>query len=235
MQQEEPKKIENKTQLKMADVNLNFLPKRVRSFISSHGDEEITSMFIARSVIDKNVESFLNTISFGLLNKIKKKLNYDKLFHLKLIINGKYTYEKNQTVNIGGPYVKGKDEQQLPIDVPSGLTIVDFMNKGMKRMKDSFFKYDAFNQNGGTNCQIFVLNNLIANGLAAPRIVRFVKQDIKTIAEGLPSFVKDAARTITNITQIGDYIRQELGLKHGGVVHQPYIFVDMGDKTHFTL
>lgn len=195
------------------------LPRRASTFVESHANEKIDSLKVCRVPISGIITKILNVVSFGLLNKVQEKMGYDKLFHLFLVINDKYVYEKNQVVNIGSSYKPSKDEQCIPINFNKNLTIGEFVQNAKEKMGDSYYKYDAFNQDGGTNCQRFVIESLRANGIQPP--VNFIDQKAEEIAKGLPNAVAEESRTVTDLAALADFLRQAVGLKHGGVVSMP--------------
>jgi len=196
------------------------LPKRVRTFIEKEAETPITSIKVCRTPVSSTIVKILNTVSFGLLNKIQQRMGYDKMFHLFLVINGKYVMEKNQVLNIGSSYSSSNNEECQDVPLKGNeITIGEFVSNTEKRMGSRFYKYDAFNQKGGGNCQDFVKNALASNGLDTQS--SFVDQKAEQIAKGLPSYVKEGSRTVTDLAALGDYLRQAIGLKKGGVVTMP--------------
>jgi len=193
------------------------LPRRASTFVESHANEKIDSLKVCRTPVSGVITKILNVVSFGLLNKVQEKMGYDRLFHLFLVINDKYVYEKNQVVNIGSSYKSSKDEQCVPINFGNkDLTIGEFVQNAKDKMGDSYYKYDAFNQDGGTNCQQFVIQSLRANGIQPP--LNFIDQKAEQIAKQLPNAVAEESRTVTDLAALADFLRQAVGLKHGGVV-----------------
>jgi hypothetical protein len=196
------------------------LPRRVKTFIEKNADVPLTSLKVCRTPVNNTIVKILNAVSLGLLNKVQQRMGYDKMFHLTLVLNNKYVMEKNQVLNIGSSYSSSKDEECEDVDLGGqDVTIGEFVSKTEKRMGNRFYKYDAFNQNGGGNCQDFVKNALAANGLDTHS--SFVDQKAEEIAKSLPGYVKEGSRTITDLAALGDFLRQAVGLKKGGVVTMP--------------
>lgn len=193
------------------DSFLEDFTQKEKSFLNSHGDEIITSISVCRDKIQPAIKTFLNTISFGLLDKITKKLGYDQLFHLYILINGKYRIEKNETINFGSG---SKSADYVEIDsLPEDLTISQFINNGVQKMgKNRFFTYSAFKY----NCQNFILGLLQSNNIKAP--VSFIDQKASEIVESLPNYVEPTTNAITDLAAALSTARKKLGFKEGGLV-----------------
>ena len=73
----------------------NF-PFSFREMLKTHGNKIITSIIIVRSPISNILYQILNNLTLGQLDERLNDYNYDQLFHLKVIINNKYSIEKNQ-------------------------------------------------------------------------------------------------------------------------------------------
>ncbi len=193
------------------DSFLEDFTQKEKSFLNAHGDEVITSISVCRDKVQPAVKTFLNTISFGLLDKVTKKLGYDQLFHLYILINGKYRMEKNETINFGSG---SKSSDCVEIDsIPEDLTISEFVNNGVEKMgKNRFFTYSAFKY----NCQNFILGLLQSNNIKAP--VSFIDQKASEIVESLPNYVEPTTNAITDIAAALSTAKKKLGFEEGGLV-----------------
>jgi hypothetical protein len=193
------------------DSFLEGFTKKEENFLNQHGDEIITSIFVCRDKLESRVKSLLNTISFGLLDKVTKKLGYDQLFHLYILVNGKYRMEKNETINFASG---SKSSDCIPIEnIPENLTIAEFVNNAVKKMgKNRFFTYSAFK----FNCQDFILGLLQSNGIKAP--VSFIDQKASEIVKQLPGYVAPVANVITDLVAALSTARKKLGFERGGLV-----------------
>jgi hypothetical protein len=198
-------------------VDSNLSPNNQR-FLKANGDTVITSMRVERKPLSKTVEGILNTVSLGTFDSAKKKLNYDSMYHLYVVINDKFILEKNELLNFGN-YIKSENSESMDVkNIPSGLTINSLIDKTRKKMGDSFIKYSAFN----FNCQHFILNLLQANGLDTPELKKFILQDAKKVLKGLPSYVEDLTDNVTDIASIGRFFKEKiLGYKRGGTIFMP--------------
>jgi hypothetical protein len=181
-------------------------PPEVTSWLNKHGDEKITSLKVGRVPVAGMVRGFMNLLSLGALNKAAKKAGIDTLFHLYLIINDKYRFEKNQLITFSNYKPQGKDEQivDIPLD-GKDITIGELVDNAVKRMgKTDFFTYGAF---GNRNCQGFVLGLLQGSNFKAP--TSFIKQDVEEIVKNVPSYVPKVANAITDLAGALDLLKQK--------------------------
>lgn len=194
-------------------------PPEVKDFLDKHGNEVITSIKVGRTPVAGAVKNVLNLISLGTLKKAVKKAGIDTLYHLYLIINDKYRFEKNQLITFGSYKPQGKDEQVIPINFSKDdLTIGQFVDNGVKYMgKNDYFTYGAF---GNRNCQGFVMGNLRGNGITPP--TAFIQQDVETIVKNTPSYLPKITNAITDVAGALDLIKQKirrlLPFEEGGMI-----------------
>lgn len=187
------------------------VPPQVANFLKSHGEDKITSLSVGRTPISKTLDLALDVMSGGKFGQIKKKLGYDKFFHLFVIINGKHRIEKNELFNII-PYSKGSEEEDIPVSLEGkDLTISQFMANASKGDETNFYRnYNAF----GANCQAMVMKLLSRNHLVTAEIVQFVKQNVEEYAKE-----HDLVDTSKAITDIGSIVNRLLQLVTGGKRH----------------
>ena len=172
----------------------------LRKFLETYGNENIVKITVGREPLSSPIKQTLNLLSLGKLDISLKNLNYDKLFHLFLILklsNGKsFHIEKNQRINVYEGGIRGET-----IDVPmkTPIKVIDFIDKTKKRMGPNFFPYDIRN-----NCQQFVDNLLTANGLNNATTHKFINQDVKEVFQSMPGYIEKISRGITNIAGVID-------------------------------
>lgn len=185
------------------------IPTKVSNFLKQHGDEPIESLKVVRVPIYKTLDLAVDVMSGGKFGEIKKRLGYDKFFHLFVVINGKHALEKNELFNVKS-YTPQKDEES--VDVPltnKGITISDFLKNASEGDEKAFYRdYDAF----GANCQQMVIRLLSKNHLLTPTIQSFVKQDVETFVKEL----KPTAKRAKNITNVASVVNRLLQLVSGG-------------------
>jgi len=167
-----------------------LLPPSSRKLLAQVGKEKVVSITIERSPI----LGWFNIITFGRFYKFIHKLHYDHMFHLSLVINGKYRLEKTQVVRFE-KYVPQKDTESMKVDIPPqyDASIDDMINITRDYMgPERFSNYNVATE----NCQIFVNAVLTANGLNTEKTKEFVLQDVETVIKNYPG----AKKIITFIT-----------------------------------
>jgi len=171
-------------------------PPAVRSLLASQGDKKIQSMQVARSPIQSAVKGVINLISSGQLSENQKKLGYDDIFHLYLIItldSGKsFKIERNEDVNVSGPSVSS-DSQVMNVNVKP-VTLNEFINNGSKG--SGFWRYDA----RSNNCQKFVRDMLQGSGMLTSELNSFIQQDAAGLFESMP-LTEKIAKGLTDFKQ----------------------------------
>jgi hypothetical protein len=186
-----------------------LLPPRSRALLKKVGNEEIISLKAVRAPILKPVKGFLDLLSLGSFSKALDKLGYDKAFHLALVINDKYTFDKQEVVRFD---LKGKEPpeaQYINIRVPPNTTIDQFIEKTRQLMGDkNFSDYNAKTN----NCQVFVMSALKANGVLDQSQVNFIKQDAVAIFNLMPKYVEKLAKDITDLGAVGSKLLEGEGL-----------------------
>jgi len=199
--------------LLLSHISENLSPKSVK-FLKANGDTVITKLRVEKKPLDKGVNALLNTISLGTFQKAKKDLDYDDMFHLYMVINDKFVIEKNELLNMG-TYTTDSNSQSMDVNnIPDGLTINEFVNKGQKAMGKDFQTYDAYS----TNCQDFVRRVLDANGLLTSSLKDFIMQDGALVLSKMPSYMASTSKTLTDIGAIGRFLKEKAGFKQGGVI-----------------
>jgi hypothetical protein len=186
-------------------------PPKVRQVLEQYGNANVIKLNVIREPIKKFIDYALNIISLGRWGEAKRRLNYDKLFHLYMIAtlqltNGDMGYlkiEKNEVINITTDL--GTRDQQAEyetVPVPCCLTVFEMMNNTREAVGPAMFKYEAFNN----NCQIFLLNILKANDLATGHVSAFINQGVENLLQELPQYVRPFANLTTNIAGLANRI-----------------------------
>ena len=100
-------------------------------------------------------------------------LNVEKKYNIKAsksVINALNGVSLNIEI---GKTKKDKMESEEIDQIPSGLTLLEFVESGKARMGQMFFPYDSKTN----NCQDFILNMLMASNMGTQEDYTFVKQD----------------------------------------------------------
>jgi len=182
----------------------------VRRFTEANGDAGIASIVVCRMPVTQIYERVANILSLGKWEANKKKLQYDKMLHIYLVIrltNGKtITFEKNHLPEITNSSKIGSDSMQAGGSKKTFRMALEGAEKAAGG--DKLWVYDAFTQ----NCQYFARDFLRGAGISGPRLNKFIMQDAAAVVEGLPLFQK-IARKITDAANVADVARNGKGKK----------------------
>jgi hypothetical protein len=95
-----------------------------REMLKAHGNKIITSIVIVRSPISNILYQTLNNLTLGQLDQRLNDYNCNHLFHLKVIINNKYSIEKESTIKFtNNNHVPANSETREVKSIPHNLTI----------------------------------------------------------------------------------------------------------------
>ena len=177
-----------------------LLPPKARALLDKVGDETITSLTVVRTPLSSFVTTLLNVISLGAFQKAVKESPYEKMMHLAMVINGKYTTEKNEVIKFAQSNPVKSNSQTMSVPVSKKVTIRELFENGRKQMGDEkFTSYDARTN----NCQSFLIGLL--NGLFLTDSVRsFIKQDAEQIFKKMPSLSEKIGRFLTDVGAVGE-------------------------------
>ena len=178
------------------DDFLNTRPRKVNNFMSKYARMKIINISICRVPLNSKIKFILNLFTNGKVNEIKKRYNYDEIFHLYLLFtleNGeRYLIEKNEVVSI-----KKFNNQYKKGDCKSKNIIVMFGGMIIKSEKNytNMYKYSAHND----NCQKFI--KTLLNNIGIFEFDDFIMQYHAN--EILTGSRKKISQIITNIAGIG--------------------------------
>lgn len=178
-------------------------PPDVRNILGRFGSGQVYHITLCREPVKSYINTVLNIISLGSWNAAKNKMNYDKMFHLSMIVDlampegskVSLKIEKNEVINMTTKVAVQGDAERMDVPVPCCITLIEMLQKAEQTVGTPFFTYDAFTN----NCQAFILSILKANGLASPDITAFVSQDAEALLKELPEHVPAFASAITNL------------------------------------
>lgn len=213
-----PFDIYNKIKKRIVDVFKGIrkiAPPHVRKWLETYGKNTIINIVIARVPIKYFVDKFLNLVSLGTFDYVKKSLNYEDMFHLYAYI----TLDNHKTFHIEKNHVIEVAENN---DIQGDHMRVDL--NGLKTNLDTFFfnaveyeKNRGFNiflyDGKDSNCQVFIRALLVANGLYNEELNNFIMQDAVTLFERMPEYVHTVAKTITDVASQADVALHGEGVK----------------------
>ncbi len=147
---------------------LHFKPrkhatKRFSDFLQKDGDKQVVHIELGKEPIDRPVEAVLNALSFGALNKKKKELHYNEIYHNYLLVtlrDGRiFKIEKNHVVEAKQYFRhQSKDgyeqlRQTIPIpDLQYKRITLNSLIQNAEANDAQFWNYDP----ATNNCQNFV-------------------------------------------------------------------------------
>lgn len=182
-----------------------FFPARefsnaFKSVMSKYGNLRIKSAKIRRAPIGSAINSLLNILSFGKFEQYRKEKNFDKYFHLGIVLEleggKKLLLEKNAKPEFSENFKDSNDIVYMgPVTISGQPTLNEFIQRTVD--KNSIYtvtNYDPFKN----NCQAFILMLLEANNSLTPALKNFIYQDVTTLLERIPSFTDKIARFATD-------------------------------------
>ena len=192
-------------------------PKVIDDLIKREGKFIVEKVEVCRKPIRSIFEKLLNVFTFGQLKEKMKEKDYDRLFHLYVILhlsNGtEYHIEKNERMAVKTPKLKSEETQCLTDDIKSrNINLETFITAPEKVNMDNLYRYSALN----FNCQNYVKRLLNANGIT--KFDNFILQKVEDLA---PSYLKILMNTITDIAGSYDF------LKSGGSYSGSGIYEDI--------
>ena len=182
--------------------------KRLRKFLDTEGNQEVSKIEIARIPVQSFVQKALNAVSLGKLYKKRDELGYDDIYHNYLLVtmkNGKtYRVEHNHQVEAKPATASDLKGQRSNVPMTKTKTLKEMIEVAAKD-DPKLFTYDARTN----NCQDFTRKVLTKNGLKPENDPP--QQDAKQLTETLP-FQGKLAKVITDVAQYADQV------VHGGSV-----------------
>jgi hypothetical protein len=191
----------------------NDYPPKVRSILSTYGNEIITSAMIRRAPVQKAIVSALNAVSMGSFNKNLDKQAYDDLFHLQFYFvtqSGKqFVIEKNEVINMDINPKTPPNTESIPVPINSPVTIQQLADNTKAFMGNLMFGYSAKDN----NCQDFVMGILNGNKIGSDEDRKFVKQDTDQLFQGDNNMLRRISNTVTSIGAKANVITTGAGVK----------------------
>jgi len=195
-------------------------PPDVRAVIGEYGDGVVMNINVRRAPIQSFVDKALNLITMGRWQKAKEDLNYDKMYHLGMVVSLRMPdglekavlIEKNQVINITPSFTMMPNMTFVRVPVQHELTLRQMLDNAQQYMGKDYFLYDPF-QN---NCQNFIDGILTANDLNTVEARKFVLQPVDELLKKLPGFTGKVGRTLTDIAALADVALKGRAIRRGG-------------------
>ena len=170
----------------------NDYSSKIKNLLSQIDNQTINSIIIGRTPLQTATRVTLNVLS---------NQNYDKLFHLFILVNNKIKIEKNEVINIvENNTIPNGTETYIIKNIPNNLTIKSLLDNTKNYMGEKYFKYSG----SSNNCQDYILSILKSNNINEGH--EFVKQDTESIFKNNPNLRK-FVNTITNVAGRFDVLK----------------------------
>ncbi len=187
------------------DMNLGNLTSKSAEMYKKKKNDKITSLELFRRPVEDALTGVMDAFTGNAVSKYFKSTSHDKLFHLGLIINGKFLYHKQANIAIEQMpkgFKKGKKLELKPVTgFSSDLTFKEMYRRTRDKMGEKkFYDYDSFKN----NCQDFIVDTLDTIGATYDK--EWVKQDVEGIVEKSPSWFPDLAKALTDTASVAEKV-----------------------------
>ena len=176
--------------------------------LTKHGCDIIYDMTLLRSPLPTHMNDALDMVSSGEFTRLKKKYNFDEVFHSAIKVNSTILIEKNaHGINVAmyKPYPAQEEVVVSRLFGKPDMTIKNLLGRTKDVMGDKFYTYNAF----GNNCQLFISTLLKANGLMKPEYANFIYQDMTELLKDLTTSAP-LALPLINATTAALGIKQKI-------------------------
>lgn len=173
-----------------------LLPPQARLTLTQYGNVPVTSLQVVRTPLARATTQLLNYVSLGTYDYAVQQANYDKMFHLALVINNTLCLDKQEVIKlrVTNCISQNSDVVHVKLNNPE-LTISELVERTRLFMGNAAFSnYNALYN----NCQDFVLATLRANNLLTDSLFTFIKQDASSVFRNMPFFTDRVARFFTD-------------------------------------
>lgn len=187
----------------------NDFPFSFRNMMSKYGNETIRTIVIVRNPLNNLTKSLLNMVTFGEMERRMKTQPYEDFFHLKIIVNNKYSIEKEQVIKFTLNREVKQDAETLVVqNIPSGVTINQMLERTKQAMGSLMFSYN-FKTN---NCQVFVSSLLKSIGINNPQYHQFINQNVASVFKDM-SISRKIINTSTDIGNRANFLIEGRGIE----------------------
>ncbi len=171
-----------------------------RMTLIQYGSATVREITLVRKPIQTYVNTVMNILTRGKFNDLCRKFKYNNIYHISILFaldlpHNRRVYallEKTQIIHITtADVISGPPCEYLAVQCPSATTFLDMVRAVQATEGENFFNYDFLDN----NCQTFAQNFLKANHIYKPEHDEFILQDINSLHNELPKYV----RSITNI------------------------------------
>ena len=181
------------------DSRLNKRPKAINDYLSLHGNKGLRRIIVSRKPVSAKIQYIANLVTSGGWEQNMKKLNYDDVYHLFMLVElddgTLFKLEKNSRVDITLHDNKLGDTM-INID-NINKTLNDMFNNAEKEYGlERIYRYNAFK----TNCQVLLIDLISAIDKITPQLREYIMQTASALIES--DILKYLAKMATDSTAL---------------------------------
>lgn len=190
-------------------------PPLVRNWVAKKGSLQIINIQIWRNPLTSTFRKILNLITLGQFNREAKRLNYDDIYHLYMVLyfadGSRLRVDKNHVVEITDRIAgAGTPGTRMNAGNPK-CDLATFFNRGesVAGGPRPMWVYSAVAPRW--NCQAFVTWCLKGSGLLTGAVDKFVNQDAESLVKA--SLPRKFLGAVTGLAGRADSVLHGKGLK----------------------
>lgn len=183
---------------------LRKTPNVVKKLIELKGNMKVISVQACKTPIQSGVKKALDLMTFGKFSANQKRMEYDDVVHLYLIMRfedgSAYSIEKNELVKVYKNPKPRADSRCSKIQ-RTDFTFQTMMERGQSKGGRNFYRYFPRTD----NCQKFLKDLLEGNGIT--QLTPFIMaNDGKELFRGTPPKLQSFLSTITDVGNLSQKI-----------------------------
>jgi len=185
------------------DDMLNKRPKAINDFLKLHGNKNIRRIIVSRIPVSAKIQFIANLVSNGGWTANMKKLNYDDVYHLFMIVELDdgllFKIEKNSRVDIT---VGKRTLGDTMINIDNIENTLNDMFEFSERLYglERIYRYDPFK----TNCQVLLVDLLSSIDKITPQLKTYIMQNAASLIEN--DIFKYIAKGVTDLAASSRYV-----------------------------
>jgi hypothetical protein len=181
------------------DQRLNQRPKAINDYLKLNGNKKLRRIIVSRKPVSAKIQYVANLVTLGGWTENMKKLNYDDVYHLFMLVElddgTLFKLEKNSRVDITLHDNKLGDTM-INID-NINKTLNDMFNNAEKEYGlERIYRYDPFK----TNCQVLLVDLISAINKITPQLREYIMQTASALIES--DILKYIAKMATDSTAL---------------------------------
>ena len=182
---------------------LNKRPKAINDFLKLHGNKSIRRIIVSRIPVSAKIQFIANLVSNGGWTANMKKLNYDDVYHLFMIVELDdgllFKIEKNSRVDIT---VGKRTLGDTMINIDNIKNTLNDMFEFSERLYglERIYRYDPFK----TNCQVLLVDLLSSIDKITPQLKTYIMQNATSLIEN--DIFKYIAKGVTDLAASSRYM-----------------------------